>query len=122
MLADHDDELAPEALWECARVVREHPAAKVIYTDEDKIDFEDAYRFEPHFKTDYNPDLLRSVNYVCHLFVMEEGLLRSIAEKDEAGNVVYERKQYDGAQDYDLILRATEKAQEIEKKKLRSMD
>lgn len=118
VLADHDDELAPEALWECARVVREHPAAKVIYTDEDKIDFEDAYRFEPHFKTDYNPDLLRSVNYVCHLFVMEEGLLRSIAEKDEAGNVVYERKQYDGAQDYDLILRAAEKAQEIEKEEI----
>ena len=58
------------------------------------------------------------MNYVCHLFVMEEGLLRSIAEKDEAGNVVYERKQYDGAQDYDLILRAAEKAQEIEKEEI----
>ncbi len=111
VLADHDDELAPEALYECARTVNECPGVKVIYSDEDKIDFGTAVFFEPHFKTDYNPDLLRSVNYICHLFVVERGLLDSIAETDEEGNKVYERKAYDGAQDYDLILRACEAAE-----------
>ena len=115
VLCDHDDELAPDALYECAKAVNERPALQVLYTDEDKIDFESAYRFEPHFKTDYNPELLRSVNYVCHLFVMRRSLLESIAEQDADGNAVYERKQYDGAQDYDLILRACEAAEKLDK-------
>ena len=115
VLCDHDDELAPDALFECAKAVNEHPELQVLYTDEDKIDFESAYRFEPHFKTDYNPELLRSVNYVCHLFVMRRSLLESIAEQDADGNAVYERKQYDGAQDYDLILRACEAAEKLDK-------
>ena len=115
VLCDHDDELAPDALYECAKAVNERPALQVLYTDEDKIDFESAYRFEPHFKTDYNPELLRSVNYVCHLFVMRRSLLESIAEQAADGNAVYERKQYDGAQDYDLILRACEAAEKLDK-------
>ena len=110
VLADHDDELAPFALYECARAVNEHPLAKVLYSDEDKIDFESAYRFEPHFKTDYNPDLLRSVNYICHLFVVERKMLDQIAKTGPDGKKVYERREYDGAQDYDLILRACEAA------------
>ncbi len=114
VLCDHDDELAPDALFECARTVNEHPDVQVIYTDEDKIDFESAYMFEPHFKTDYNPDLLRSVNYICHLFLMRRTLLESIAETDENGARVYERKAYDGAQDYDLILRACEAAEKLD--------
>lgn len=114
VLADHDDELAPEALFQCAKKINEHPDAKLIYTDEDKIDFESAYLFEPHFKTDYNPDLLRSVNYITHLFVVERALLESISEPDpESGKRIYERKEYDGAQDYDLILRACEAADRI---------
>ncbi len=115
VLCDHDDELAEDALFECARAVNEQPELQVLYTDEDKIDFESAYRFEPHFKTDYNPELLRSVNYICHLFVMRRSLLESIAERDENGNAVYERKHYDGAQDYDLILRACEAAEKLDK-------
>ena len=115
VLCDHDDELAEDALFECAKAMNEHPELQVLYTDEDKIDFESAYRFEPHFKTDYNPELLRSVNYVCHLFVMRRSLLESIAEQDADGNAVYERKQYDGAQDYDLILRACEAAEKLDK-------
>ena len=114
VLCDHDDELASDALFECARTVNEHPDVQIIYTDEDKIDFESAYMFEPHFKTDYNPDLLRSVNYICHLFLMRRTLLESIAETDESGARIYERKAYDGAQDYDLILRACEAAEKLD--------
>ncbi len=114
VLADHDDELEPQALYECARAINAHPDAQVLYSDEDKVDFEDIYYFEPHFKTDFNPDLLRSVNYICHLFVARRSLLDAIAETDADGRKIYERSAYDGAQDYDLILRATEKAQAME--------
>ncbi|ETP72244.1 putative glycosyltransferase [Lachnospiraceae bacterium JC7] len=117
VFADHDDELEPNALFECAKTINEHPDAVMIYSDEDKIDFEDTYYFEPHFKSDFNPDLLRSVNYVCHLMVLKRELLDAISETDEDGNKVYERKAYDGAQDHDLILRATEKAQEMERER-----
>ncbi len=115
VLADHDDELEPQALFECARMICAHPSVQVLYSDEDKIDFEDLYYFEPHFKTDFNPDLLRSVNYICHLFVARRSLLDAIAETDADGQKCYERKAYDGAQDYDLILRATEQAQALER-------
>ena len=117
VFADHDDELEPNALFECAKTINEHPDCVMIYSDEDKIDFEDTYYFEPHFKSDFNPDLLRSVNYVCHLMVYKRELLDAISETDEAGNRIYERKAYDGAQDHDLILRAVEKAQEMEREK-----
>lgn len=114
VLADHDDELEPQALYECVRAINAHPDVQVLYSDEDKVDFEDIYYFEPHFKTDFNPDLLRSVNYICHLFVARRSLLDAIAETAADGRKVYERSAYDGAQDYDLILRATEKAQAME--------
>ena len=118
VLADHDDELEPQALYECVRAINAHPDVQVLYSDEDKVDFEDIYYFEPHFKTDFNPDLLRSVNYICHLFVARRSLLDAIAETDADGRKIYERSVYDGAQDYDLILRATEKAQTMERARL----
>lgn len=118
VLADHDDELEPQALYECVRAINAHPDVQVLYSDEDKVDFEDIYYFEPHFKPDFNPDLLRSVNYICHLFVARRSLLDAIAETDADGRKVYERSAYDGAQDYDLILRATEKAQAMERARL----
>lgn len=114
VLADHDDELEPQALYECVCAINAHPDVQVLYSDEDKVDFEDIYYFEPHFKTDFNPDLLRSVNYICHLFVARRSLLDAIAETAADGQKIYERSAYDGAQDYDLILRATEKAQAME--------
>ena len=120
VLADHDDELEPQALYECVRAINAHPDVQVLYSDEDKVDFEDIYYFEPHFKTDFNPDLLRSVNYICHLFVARRSLLDAIAETDADGRKIYERSAYDGAQDYDLILRATEKAQAMEQARLDS--
>jgi len=76
----------------------------VVYTDEDKLDIDGGELFEPHFKPDFNPDLLNSVNYICHLFVVNHELLL------EVGGF---REEYDGAQDYDFILRCTEKARKI---------
>jgi len=100
---DHDDVLPPFALFEVVKAINENPDVDVIYSDEDKIDAK-GKRFDPHFKPDWNPDLLRSVNYITHLFVVKRELLDSIG---------WFREGFDGSQDYDLILRATEKAKKI---------
>lgn len=104
VLADHDDTLSPDALFECVKAINAHPYADVVYTDEDKLDMDGGELFEPHFKPDFNPDLLTSVNYICHLFVVSRELL------EEVGGFCQE---FDGAQDYDFIFRCTEKAREI---------
>mgnify|MGYP000762886603 CR=1 FL=1 len=94
--ADHDDELTPNALFECVKAINEKPQTLVIYTDEDKMSMDGHKFFQPHFKPDYNPDLLCTVNYICHLFVVS----RKVIEK--VGGL---RSEFDGAQDYDLFLR-----------------
>lgn len=104
VLADHDDTLAPDALYECVKAINSDPEIDVVYTDEDKLDIDGGELFEPHFKPDFNPDLLTSVNYICHLFVVNHELLL------EVGGF---REEFDGAQDYDFILRCTEKARRI---------
>jgi GT2 family glycosyltransferase len=96
---DHDDELAPHALFCIAQLVAEHPTVEVIYSDEDKID-ETGQRFSPHFKPDWNPDLLTSQNYFCHLTAYKTATLRAV------GGV---RLGYEGSQDWDLALRVTER-------------
>ncbi|MGD1032626.1 MAG: glycosyltransferase [Opitutaceae bacterium] len=97
-LFDHDDELAPHALSCIAREIAAHPGAELIYTDEDKID-EQGFRFDPHFKPDWNPDLLNGQNYISHLAVFRTATLRS------AGGL---REGFEGSQDWDLLLRVTE--------------
>lgn len=104
VLADHDDTLAPAALFECVKAINSDPEIDVVYTDEDKLDTDGGELFEPHFKPDFNPDLLTSVNYICHLFVVSRELLEA------AGGL---REEFDGAQDYDFIFRCTEKARKI---------
>ncbi|WP_143321847.1 glycosyltransferase [Clostridium sp. HBUAS56010] len=104
VLADHDDTMAPDALFECVKAIQSDAEIDVVYTDEDKLDIDGGELFEPHFKPDFNPDLLNSVNYICHLFVVSHELLL------EVGGF---REEYDGAQDYDFILRCTEKARKI---------
>ncbi|HIX15943.1 MAG TPA: glycosyltransferase family 2 protein [Candidatus Hungatella pullicola] len=104
VLADHDDTLAPNALYECVKAINSDPEIDVVYTDEDKLDIDGGELFEPHFKPDFNPDLLTSVNYICHLFVVNRDLL------SEVGGF---RQEFDGAQDYDFIFRCTEKARKI---------
>ena len=70
---DHDDELRPHSLLEVAKVINQHPDAKLIYSDEDKID-EHGARYEPYFKPEWNPDLLLGQNYISHLSVFEASL------------------------------------------------
>ena len=101
VLADHDDAMTEDALFECAKAVKEHPECEVIYSDEDKMDMDGGALFDPHFKPDFNLDLLTSVNYICHQFVVKKELV------DKVGGL---RKEFDGAQDYDFIFRCTEAA------------
>ncbi|MEM2174693.1 MAG: glycosyltransferase family 2 protein [Candidatus Micrarchaeia archaeon] len=96
-LLDHDDELAPHALYMVAEAVNQNPQLKIIYSDEDKID-EEGIRSEPHFKPDWNPDLLLSQNYIAHLLVIKKEIV------DKIGGF---RKGVEGAQDHDLVLRAS---------------
>lgn len=103
-LLDHDDLLAPNALYEIVNTLQDHPQADALYTDEDKVTTDLDEHFQPHLKPDFNLDLLRSNNYICHFFVVR----RSIVEK--AGGF---RKEFDGAQDYDFIFRCTENAREV---------
>jgi len=92
---DHDDRLAPHALYCVARAIEAHPEAQIIYSDEDKID-EAGRRFDPHFKSDWNPDLFYSHNYITHLCAIRRSLI------EQVGGF---RTGVEGAQDYDLLLR-----------------
>lgn len=104
VFADHDDIMPPEALYECADAIEKEPAIDMIYSDEDKVNMAGKIYYEPNFKPDINIDLLRSMNYICHLCVVKKALL------DRAGLL---RAEFDGAQDYDFILRCVEKAEHI---------
>ncbi len=97
-LLDHDDELPPSALAEVVFALAANPALEFLYSDEDKID-ELGRRFDPYFKPDWNPDLLRGQNYTCHLSVFRTGRLQAIGGF---------REGYEGSQDWDLTLRAIE--------------
>lgn len=103
VLVDNDDVVEKEALYYIVEVLNKDKDVDMIYTDEDKIDFRGRY-MEPHFKPDYSPDTLMGVNYICHLCCLR----KSIVEELEGF-----RKKYDGAQDYDLFLRFTEKTKKI---------
>lgn len=97
-LLDHDDELRPHALLEVAEAILESPDLVMVYSDEDKID-ENGRRFDPYFKPDFDLDLLRSQNYICHLTVIRANVIR------EVGGF---RPGYEGSQDHDLFLRCCE--------------
>jgi GT2 family glycosyltransferase len=94
-LLDHDDTLAPEALYLAAVELERNPALQLIYTDEDKID-EHEQRHSPYFKPEWNPDLFLAQNYVSHLTLLRTDLVRRVAGF---------RSAFDGSQDYDLLLR-----------------
>ena len=104
VLADHDDIVPANALYECANALNEDRTIDVIYSDEDKIDMAGKKFFEPHFKSDFNIDLLCSMNYICHLFVVKKEII------DQVGML---RSEFDGAQDHDFILRCCEVAENI---------
>ena len=94
-LLDHDDELARHALLLIAAAINGVPDAQVLYSDEDKLNVK-GQRFDPHFKGDWNPDLLFSQNYVSHLGVYRRDLLQRIGGF---------RVGVEGSQDHDLLLR-----------------
>ena len=103
-LFDHDDLLEPNALFEVVKAVNEDRTIDFIYTDEDKINEKSDYRFDPHFKQDYAIDTFRSYNYICHF---------SVFRKDLMAKINGFREGFNGSQDYDIILRATEVAENV---------
>jgi O-antigen biosynthesis protein len=102
-LLDHDDLLTPDALYEVALLLNRHPDADMIYSDEDKIDEQNKLK-EPFFKPDWCPDSFLSRMYTCHLGVYRKTLV------DQIGGF---REGYEGSQDYDLVLRLSEKTDNI---------
>jgi GT2 family glycosyltransferase len=98
-LLDHDDVLRPHALLEVAREIARHPDAQLVYSDEDKIDAE-GNRFDPYFKPDFSPELIRSQNYFNHLTVHRADQIRAVGGW---------RLGFEGSQDYDLNLRIVER-------------
>jgi len=102
-LLDHDDELEVNAIYEIVKLIQEHPEADMIYTDEDKINAEGG-RCNPFFKPGWSPDLFLAQMYTCHLGVYRKEIIMDIGGF---------RKGLDGSQDYDLVLRFTEKTDKI---------
>lgn len=102
--SDHDDLLTPDALYEVVAALNSDETIDCVYTDEDKLDMDGDTLFMPHFKSDFNIDLLCSHNYITHLFVARKTLI------DEVG---WLRSEYDGSQDHDMILRCCEKARRV---------
>jgi len=103
-LLDHDDTLSPNALYEMAKKLNEDKNLKFIYSDEDKID-DKSQRFNPHFKSGWNPDMLFSQNYICHFTLLQKDIVEKIGGF---------REGYEGSQDYDLFLRYTKVVNENE--------
>lgn len=99
-LLDHDDFLTPDALYEMALAVKESKKNGItpvfLYSDEDKCDGEGKVFYEPHLKLDFNPDMLLTNNYICHFTMMEAATMKMLLLRPE----------FDGAQDFDLVLRA----------------
>lgn len=109
---DHDDVLSPNALFENVKAINEKRELQFLYSDEDKIPAEGGMHYEPHFKTDYNEELLNHYNYICHLVVVKRTLIDMLAKQSPTGTIL--NSSYDGAQDYDFVLRATEALREEE--------
>jgi len=96
---DHDDELWPNALFEVAKILQDNPQVKVIYSDEDKLEMNGDH-CEPFFKPDWSPRFLQSTNYINHLTCIKKDTIISAGMLKEG---------FDGAQDWELLLRVTDK-------------
>ena len=99
---DHDDLLEPDALFQNVRLLQENPGIDLIYSDEDKLT--DAGFDSPILKPDWSPDFFLSCNYLCHMIFLRRELVR------EVGGF---QPQFDGSQDYDLLLRVSERTHRI---------
>lgn len=100
---DHDDTIEPDLLYEYALALSERPDTDVLYCDEDKLMPDGSYGL-PYFKADFGPDLLRFNNYVCHLLMLRRSLYDELTPNTSA---------YDGAQDHNLVLQASERARHV---------
>lgn len=100
---DHDDILSQDCLYEVVKIINKIKNVDFIYSDEDKID-EQGERFEPYFKPDFSPETLECNNYITHFVVVKKDLLKKV------GNL---NSKFNGAQDFDFVLRATEKANKV---------
>ena len=103
-LLDHDDVILPNAIYENVKAINE-TGAQVLYSDEITLDGELKHLIQFHFKIDYAPEFLRGVNYITHFLVFERKLFEQVG--------AYEDATYDGAQDFDLTLRLSEKANKV---------
>lgn len=102
-LLDHDDLLAPEALYEMVLAAKT-AGADAVYSDEDKVSEDLTRYFQPHWKPDFNPELLCSNNYITHFFMVKREIVRKVGGF---------RGEFDGAQDYDFIFRCTDAADRV---------
>ncbi|MFT8357923.1 glycosyltransferase family 2 protein [Bifidobacterium aquikefiri] len=100
---DNDDELPVHALLEVVKAINADNSIDFLYSDEDKIT-EEGRRFDPFFKPDYSPHLLLGHNYITHFVVVSKQL------RNKVGDL---RSEFDGSQDYDFVLRATEQATRV---------
>ena len=100
-LLDHDDLLTKDALFEMVKKIEEEKKdgkiAKILFSDEDKCNSDASSYFDPHFKVGYNKELLFTNNYICHFLMCEAKIMKELLL----------RKEFDGAQDFDFVLRAT---------------
>ena len=104
-LLDHDDLIPVNSLFEIVKAINENEGVDYLYTDEDKFtDIKKKTRYEPNFKPDYSFDTFTSYNYICHF---------SIFKKELMDKLVGFNNEFDGSQDYDLILRAVENANKV---------
>lgn len=103
-LLDHDDSLAPSALYEVTRLLNERPELDFIYTDKDLLSADGSMRFDPLFKPGWSPEIMLSANYLTHLCVIRKEAV------DRAGGW---RSETDGAQDWDLFLRVLDDTDRI---------
>jgi len=102
---DHDDELADFALWELVQAINDNPDIDLFYSDEDKID-QRGRRYDAFFKPDWSPDLFLSCNYICHFVAIRRSVLDRVGGLNES---------YNGAQDYEFLLRAMEYTRKIKR-------
>jgi GT2 family glycosyltransferase len=102
-LLDHDDELHPDALAHVHEAILATPEADYVYTDEDKIDVAGRHS-GPFFKPDWSPDRMRTQMYSCHLSVFRRSLVEEVGGFDP---------EFEGSQDWDLVLKATERARAV---------
>jgi O-antigen biosynthesis protein len=102
-LLDHDDLLHPDALAHVAEALAGAPEADFVYTDEDKISASGHHR-DPFFKPDWSPERMRTQMYTCHLSVLRRSLVEEVGGFDP---------EFEGSQDWDLVLKVTEKARRV---------